>query len=198
MSAALGPVLFCVGTDHHRFDRLVGWADDWFAEAAGAAGVSKVVVQHGTSRAPVVAEGHPHLAYADLQRLLAEASAVVCHGGPGLISDARGAGHVPVCVPRDPALGEHVDSHQMRFADAAGHAGVVRLARHPETMADALSATLAEARDGTRPDLGSAGLVASRAAVHRRLAEELDGLMGRQPRRRTSVIRSLRRHLGDR
>ena len=36
-----------------------------------------------------------------LAELLLSADAVVTHGGPGLIMEARAAGHCPIVVPRD-------------------------------------------------------------------------------------------------
>lgn len=45
------------------------------------------------------------------------ARAIVTHGGPASIALALSAGHSPVVVPRNPALREHVDDHQLRFAD---------------------------------------------------------------------------------
>ncbi|MFC6287683.1 glycosyltransferase [Nocardioides sp. GCM10027113] len=114
-------VMVMVGTDHHPFDRLVAWAD---AVALRNPGL-RVVVQHGATRAPRRAEGHAFLPIEEIRRLLDDADAVVCHGGPGTIMDARAAGHVPLCVPRDPALGEHVDGHQQRFAPLVAEAGLV-------------------------------------------------------------------------
>lgn len=115
-------VVVLLGTDHHPFDRLVDWSDVAAAELPDA----RLVVQHGWTRAPAVAEGRPFLPHDELLDLLAAADGVVCHGGPGTIMDARGAGHVPVCVPRDPRLGEHVDGHQQRFAGLVAATGVVR------------------------------------------------------------------------
>ena len=62
----------------------------------------------------------------------------MCHGGPGLITEAREAGHVPLCVPRDPQLGEHVDGHQQRFAALAAREGVVRTVQSQEAFDDEL------------------------------------------------------------
>ena len=116
-------VLGLVGTDHHPFDRLVAWMDI----AAGRRDDVHFVVQYATSRAPRVAEGHAFLPHERLVELMQEASVVVCHGGPGTIMDARQAGHVPLCVPRDPRLGEHVDGHQQRFAAVVGEVGLVQV-----------------------------------------------------------------------
>lgn len=131
-------VLALTGTDHHPFDRLVGWVD---AAAARHHGV-RFVVQHGVTRPPLAAEGVDFLGHGRLVELLAEASVVVCHGGPGTITEARDAGHVPLCVPRDPRLGEHVDDHQQRFASLVAGAGAVRLVRSQQTFDTELAAAL--------------------------------------------------------
>ena len=91
-----------VGTDHHPFDRAVGWADEWAASHPDL----RVLVQYGTSRPPTTADGHDLLLVGDLMALMSEATAVVCHGGPGTIMAAREAGHVPIVVPRRSDLGE--------------------------------------------------------------------------------------------
>ena len=113
-------ILVLVGTDHHPFDRLVRWADRW----AGAH-PARVVIQHGSARPPAHAEGVVLLAVPELAELQAAATAVVCHGGPGTIAGARGAGIRPIVVARDPARGEHVDDHQRRFVAVTARAGEV-------------------------------------------------------------------------
>jgi UDP-N-acetylglucosamine transferase subunit ALG13 len=161
-----------VGTDHHRFDRLVDWSD----EAATLHPAARVVVQHGASRAPSVAEGHPFLPHGEIRRLLAIAAGAVCHGGPGTIMDARSAGHLPICVPRDPALGEHVDDHQQRFAALVGRAGVVTAARTRLEFLAAIDGVLATATtsSGFRPRVVPTSPATEEA--RERLARELDEL----------------------
>jgi UDP-N-acetylglucosamine transferase subunit ALG13 len=107
-------VLVVVGTDHHRFDRLVTWADAWLAARTGPP--IRCVVQYGTSQAPAVAEGVDYLGHAELQQLMADAHVVVCHAGPSTITESRRHGHRPIVVARSAALGEHVDDHQQRFS----------------------------------------------------------------------------------
>ncbi|MFB9313980.1 glycosyltransferase [Nocardioides plantarum] len=113
-------VAVLVGTDHHPFDRLV----DWVATLA-AAGSTRWFVQHGTTALPAGVDGAPILSPDALQDLLVRADAVVCHGGPGLIMEARSLGHRPIVVARDPARGEHVDDHQQRFLAFLGPRGLV-------------------------------------------------------------------------
>lgn len=110
MSPATPLVAVLVGTDHHPFDRLLSWV----AQLA-ATGTARCFVQHGFTELPSGLEGQSMLDPDDLHRLLLDADAVVTHGGPGMIMDARALGHRPIVVARDPLLGEHVDDHQQRF-----------------------------------------------------------------------------------
>jgi UDP-N-acetylglucosamine transferase subunit ALG13 len=103
-----------VGTDHHQFDRLTNWVDTWLTSRPDN-GLT-CLVQHGASPAPKVAHGVDYLDKALHEEALRRSVAVVTHGGPGSIVDARRSGKFPIVVPRDNSLGEHIDDHQMRFA----------------------------------------------------------------------------------
>nr|WP_304515681.1 sulfotransferase [Cellulomonas sp. APG4] len=105
----------------------------------------------------------------ELAALVAEADVVVTHGGPGTMADARAAGHLPVLVPRDPALGEHVDGHQQRFATWAERKGLTVVARDADAFRRALTA--APARGAASED----GRVATTTA---RVAAVVDELLG--------------------
>lgn len=168
-------VVAMTGTDHHRFERMVQWVD---AAAVRHRDVH-FVIQHGAARPPLVAEGHEFLAHDRLVALLTEASVVVCHGGPGLIMEARDAGHVPLCLPRDPHLGEHVDGHQLRFAAVVGREGVVRAISSLETFDHELASALMHA-----PGLGTATTTSQVRDTARALAAaELDDLIFVRPHR---------------
>jgi UDP-N-acetylglucosamine transferase subunit ALG13 len=132
-------VVVAVGTDHHRFDRLVSWVDGWAAERA-----ARVVIQHGTSMAPQRAEGIAVVSPAELHALFSKAVAVVTHGGPGTIASARDAGVVPIVVARRPQLGEHVDDHQVRFVSRLAAQGSVLAPSGENAVWDALDRALAD------------------------------------------------------
>jgi UDP-N-acetylglucosamine transferase subunit ALG13 len=120
-------LLVTVGTDHHPFDRLVGWADTWLRRA-GEAG-PRCLMQTGTSTPPSgPADWQAYLEFDALQAAMAEAAAVVCHGGPGTILGVRHHGAVPIVVPRRQRLGEHVDDHQVAFSRRLAAEGSVFLA----------------------------------------------------------------------
>ncbi len=105
-------IVVSVGTDHHRFDRMVRWVEHYVAQHPDL----KFVVQRGTSSEPRDIESHELIPHDELRRLFSQSSVVICHGGPSTVMDARAAGRKPIVVPRNPELSEHVDGHQMRFA----------------------------------------------------------------------------------
>lgn len=146
-------VAVLLGTDHHPFHRLLGWV----SEAARWNDV-RWLVQHGSTPLPQNLDGTQMLGEEQLADILRRADAVVTHGGPGLVMEARAAGHVPVVVPRDPALGEHVDQHQLRFVARLDAAGLVRAAYDEPEFTRTLDTALGEGRspapeEGTSEDL---------------------------------------------
>jgi len=159
-------VLVLVGTDFHRFDRLVDWMDGWCAETG-----ADCQVQYGTSRPPRVAAGTPYLDWDALQAELAKADVVVCHGGPATIKEARRAGHLPVVVPRDPGRCEHVDAHQQRFARRLGADGLVALAETEPGLRAALATAVAIGRGP------ATGTPAAAVETARRLGTLVDALL---------------------
>ncbi len=125
-----------VGTDHHPFDRLVTWAENW----AGRVEDWDVQIQYGRSRAPVQGTGFAFCSHDRLQELFEISDVIVTHGGPATITEARRLGHRPIVVPRDPTRGEHVDNHQQLFSRRLGAAGVVELVENED---DFLAAVVA-------------------------------------------------------
>jgi UDP-N-acetylglucosamine transferase subunit ALG13 len=165
-------VLLVVGTDHHPFDRAVGWVDAWAARRGDAA---RVVVQFGTSRPPAHCEAHDFLRVDELDALMREAGAVVSHGGPGTIMGARAAGSVPIVIPRRAELGEHVDDHQVRFTARLAEAGQIHLADGRATLEAMLDRALI-GELGFRVDAEGADHAAEAAA---RLGSLVDQMLTR-------------------
>lgn len=146
LAGALAPapvpplVVVSVGTDHHRFDRLVDWMDGWAARHPDV----RVVIQRGGAPDTAHAESAPLIPYDELRDLFGRATVVVSHGGPSTVMDARAAGRVPVVVPRDPAHGEHVDGHQLRFGRHLSRHGLAVVATTQEDLLAAVEAVLAD------------------------------------------------------
>jgi UDP-N-acetylglucosamine transferase subunit ALG13 len=138
------PLVFVtVGTDHHPFDRLVGWIDGWLDTEAGSR--VSCLVQSGTSRPPALAEHRDYVSYQEMEENLARAVAVVCHGGPASVMMARWAGKRPVVVPREHRFGEHVDDHQVVFSRRLATEGDIAMALDEPAFRAALEEALAGA-----------------------------------------------------
>lgn len=146
-------LLVTVGTDHHPFGRLMNWLDGWLADAPGPV---RAVVQHGATRPPRTGpdgavDAVAHLDYAQLQKLMGEASIVVCHAGAATIMEARRHGRLPIIVAREAGLGEIVDGHQARFARRVGAEGIaVNCTSEAELRAE-LDRALAHPEEYTLP-----------------------------------------------
>ena len=82
--------------------------------------------------------------YQELVDAMASADVVVAQGGPGGITDARGVGHLPVVVPRQGTLGEHVDDHQVRFTAWMAERGLIELAADEAELHRYLDLALAD------------------------------------------------------
>lgn len=135
------PLVFVtVGTDHHPFDRVVGWVDRWLEQRAGTV---RCLLQYGTSTPPAVAEGVDYLAFDRMMELLEGADVVVTHGGTGSVMLCRKLGRTPVVVPRTHRLGEHVDDHQLPFARRMGDTGDVAVAETEEQFGGLLDEAVA-------------------------------------------------------
>ncbi|PZS33632.1 MAG: glycosyl transferase family 28 [Pseudonocardiales bacterium] len=166
-------VLVLLGTDVHPFDRLVGWVQRWLADCDGVQ--PRCVVQHGTSAEPTSpVTGVTFYPHDELQRMVRAADVVVCHGGPATITECRAAGRLPVVVPRDPALGEHVDGHQQRFARMFGRSGLVRLAETEDTLRAALDLAMREPAEFA---VSRADVLELTDAPARRVGDVVDGLI---------------------
>ncbi|MBB6173504.1 UDP-N-acetylglucosamine transferase subunit ALG13/GT2 family glycosyltransferase [Nocardiopsis mwathae] len=153
-------ILVTVGTDHHPFDRLIDWADAYAADHPDI----RVLVQYGRSRVPEAAEGTDFLGPARLRELMREAAAVVTHGGPATVTEARRAGRLPITVARDPELGEHVDDHQLRFVSRLDSARLVRSCCSHQQLAATLDKALDQPEDFHIDSAGEDG--ATGAALH--------------------------------
>jgi UDP-N-acetylglucosamine transferase subunit ALG13 len=135
-------LLVTVGTDHHPFDRLVRWVDSWLTRGGPEL---RCLMQTGTSAPPSgPAAWQAYLEFRALQAAMREATVVVCHGGPGTILGARQAGAIPVVVPRQPRLDEHIDDHQVIFARRLAAAGSLFLAESETSLHALLDRAVAE------------------------------------------------------
>lgn len=128
-------IFVTLGTDHHPFSRLVSWLS-----AAIDSGIvtEQIVIQHGFTPVPDARmEKHEIIGFDEMVRYFDEASAVVTHASSTamLVCHRR---RRPIVVPRDPALGEHVDNHQAEFIDATRAIYPFFVARSQDDLFDGL------------------------------------------------------------
>jgi UDP-N-acetylglucosamine transferase subunit ALG13 len=141
----MADVVVSVGTDHHPFNRLISWMDEWRERHPDVT----VVIQRGTSAPSRIGGCRRLIRHGDLCELFARASAVVSHAGPSTVMDARMAGRLPIVVARDPEFGEHVDGHQMRFARHLQHHEIAVVVEAKHELFTAIDRALARPADFT-------------------------------------------------
>jgi UDP-N-acetylglucosamine transferase subunit ALG13 len=116
-------IFVTVGTHEQPFDRL-------FYELAAIKRQRpelEFFCQHGVSRGHPELPGAPFVAFDKMERLIADADAVITHGGPGSILPVLAARKPIVLVPRIRAFGEHVDDHQVAFCTRIAEAHEIEL-----------------------------------------------------------------------
>lgn len=107
-------ILVTVGLERFPFDRLLRLADEAVAdgEVEGPAFAQ-------TGHSAYVPRSFPHADFLPpdkLRDLIRRSTLVITHGGVGTIVQCLDEGKVPLVVPRDPRLGEHLDGHQLEFS----------------------------------------------------------------------------------
>jgi UDP-N-acetylglucosamine transferase subunit ALG13 len=186
--AAAPRIVVTVGTDHHPFDRLIGWTNEWLRRHPEQ--IQAVFVQSGAASVVPACPGSRFLDVGHLNTLLDAADVIVCHGGPASISGAWTRGQLPIVVPRMPQLGEHVDDHQVDFCRKVAELGRVRLA---QTAADFAGLLDEAAGDHARFRTSLPGADVDAAVA--RFGEFVEELAGR-PRHRLPLIHRGRRIRG--
>lgn len=105
-------ILLAVGTQF-AFDRLVRLVDEW----AQRAGRTDIIAQVGPSRYNAKAlKTFDFLDAVAFSRLQREAKFHIAHAGMGSILGALELGKPILILPRDPALAEHRNGHQLATA----------------------------------------------------------------------------------
>jgi exopolysaccharide biosynthesis glucuronosyltransferase PssE len=106
-------VIFVTVGTQLPFDRLIGAVDGWAASGAGR----EVFAQIGpTELRPANIEARPFMSPSECRELIQEADVVVAHAGMGTILSALELGTPVLIMPRQAALGEHRNDHQLATA----------------------------------------------------------------------------------
>jgi len=117
-------IFVTVGTDEHPFVRLLEEIENLIKT-----GIIRedVVVQRGHTEffSELFNEVYSFLPFDKFLNFMERANLVITHGGPGSIMIALNFGKIPIVVPRRKEFGEHVDNHQVKFAEFLGEKGKI-------------------------------------------------------------------------
>jgi UDP-N-acetylglucosamine transferase subunit ALG13 len=124
-------IFFTVGTEQFDFDRMVDAAD----RVAVALPQEEVFIQIGTNRrCPNRAKWERWLPYEAFVQRVEDARIVVTHAGAGSLLSCAWRSKVAVAMPRRQDYGEHVDNHQVEFAQRMAAMGHALIAETPEEL----------------------------------------------------------------
>ncbi len=179
-------IVVTVGTDHHPFDRLIRWTNEWLGTAGDLAG--GCFVQWGASAERPACPGAQYLEVGELTALLNNADVIVCHGGPASMWEAWTRDLIPIVVPRLSRLGEHVDDHQAEFCDRISALGRIALA---PTLTEFTQLLARATQDPS--SLTARNSASDVAEVADRLGDLVEELVSR-PRRISLISRGRRPH----
>lgn len=159
-----------VGTHEQPFDRLIQAIDG----LKGSGDIDEdVFIQTGYSTfEPRHCRWVPFVTNEEMRRMFQEADVCITHGGPSSFLQALDAGTVPVVVPRRREFGEHVNDHQVEFAEMVERRfGDIVVVNDVAKLADGIG------RSRRMTAEGADHLLAENARFCERFAREMDGLL---------------------
>lgn len=107
-------IFVTVGTHEQQFDRLISCVDTLKGEGIIQ---EDVFIQTGFSTyEPRHCRWSKLIPYSEMVKNVAEARIVITHGGPASFIMPLQIGKIPIVVPRQLRFGEHVNDHQVEFA----------------------------------------------------------------------------------
>ena len=107
-------IFVTVGTHEQQFNRLIEEVDRLKGEGIIA---EEVIIQTGYSTyEPQYCQWKQLFSYEEMIKYVSDARIVITHGGPSSFIMPLQIGKVPIVVPRQKKFGEHVNDHQVEFA----------------------------------------------------------------------------------
>lgn len=108
-------IFVTVGTHEQQFNRLIKFIDELKRDKVI---VEDVIMQTGfCTYQPKYCEWHKLISYKDMEKNVRDARIVITHGGPASFIMPLQIGKVPIVVPRQEIFHEHVNNHQVDFAE---------------------------------------------------------------------------------
>ncbi len=108
-------IFVTVGTHEQPFNRLIEEVDKLKGEGIIE---DEVIIQRGYSTyEPKYCKFYDLIPWEEMQKYNKEARIIITHGGPASFIDILALGKTPIIVPRQQKYGEHVNNHQLEFAN---------------------------------------------------------------------------------
>ena len=109
-------IFVTVGTHEQPFNRLIQKVDDLKRDGVIT---EDVIMQIGFSTyEPKYCTYSKLYPYNEMQQVIQDARIVITHGGPSSFIMPLQIGKIPIVVPRQKDFNEHVNNHQVEFAEA--------------------------------------------------------------------------------
>lgn len=107
-----------------------------------------IIIQHGNT--PFDCPGCVCIPFMDMEtfsRHVAESKVLILHAGAGSVIHAVRSGKIPIIMPRRMKYHEHVDDHQVAFAEVLAEKGFVIMIEEPDGLENAIEKALFLSRD---------------------------------------------------
>jgi UDP-N-acetylglucosamine transferase subunit ALG13 len=119
-----------------------------------------VFVQYGASNAAGLngCNSKDFLRMDEFQQHVASADVLIMHAGAGSVIHAIRSGKVPVVVPRQAQLGEHIDNHQNEFANQLRDTGKAVVCTEPQQLLAAVKCAM-DRQNNAKANYGEPALV---------------------------------------
>ena len=108
-------IFVTVGTHEQPFNRLIKEVDRLKKEGIIT---DEVFIQTGFSTyEPQYCDWKKLISYSEMDNYMTHSDIIITHGGPATFMGAIAKGKKPIVVPRQEKFGEHVNNHQLEFAE---------------------------------------------------------------------------------
>lgn len=131
-------IFVTVGTHEQPFNRLIERIDNLKRDGLIN---EDVIIQTGySSYIPCFCTWQKLFPYQEMLKLVEQARIVITHGGPSSFIMPLQIGKTPIVVPRRYEFNEHVNDHQVIFAEAvAKRMGMIIVVNDIEQLADTIN-----------------------------------------------------------
>ncbi|EME3477040.1 multidrug MFS transporter [Enterococcus faecium] len=114
-------IFVTVGTHEQQFDRLIKEIDRLKESRLIS---EEIFMQTGfCNYIPKTCDFQQFLSYEQMEEYIDRARLVITHGGPSTFMNVLKKGKKPIVVPRQKRFSEHVNDHQLEFAQAVKKKG---------------------------------------------------------------------------